>query len=83
MDFRDPCPLCNLEKKTNWHFANDKFVVCDCQTCGCPMYVWRKHKLPDNHDIVEMIQHAKKNFPGRTLDFNRKSVKNHYHFHIR
>ena len=77
------CQLCNLKKITNWHFENDDFVVLDCKTCDVPMYVWRDHEFPSKMDVLLMINHSQKYFTDRKIDFRRRKIPNHYHFHMR
>ncbi len=77
------CQLCDLKKITNWHFENDDFVVLDCDTCNVPMYVWRDHEFPSKIDVLLMINHSQKHFPDRKINFRRRKIPEHYHFHMR
>lgn len=77
------CRLCKLEKITTWHFEEEKFVVIDCDKCRVPMYVWRSHVFPVEEEVKKMIKHVSKYFPEGEIDFERKAIPEHYHFHIR
>jgi hypothetical protein len=77
------CPLCNLKKITKWYYESPTYVICDCVSCRVPMYVWRDHKFPSGDQVTEMVDDAKERFPGYRLDFRRRMVPAHYHFHVR
>lgn len=79
----ESCLLCNPEKLTRWYFEEDKFIVMDCKACRVPMYVWREHLLPTQEEVSMMVKHAKMHFPNRRLDFRRRAIQNHFHFHCR
>ena len=77
------CPLCKLEKLTEWFFECKTFVVIECCTCHVPMYVWRSHIFPSWNQIEAMISDAKSRFPEWRIDFRRRKISDHYHFHLR
>lgn len=77
------CPLCEMKNLTPWHFVDREFVLCDCLTCKVPMMVWRDHDFPDRADVRRMKAIARRMFPNRLIDEGRRTVKDHYHFHLR
>lgn len=77
------CPLCELQKLTKWYFDEDDFVVIECLKCKIPMYVWKDHSFPTGKEIEMLIEHAHNNFPDRDFDFKRRTIPEHYHFHMR
>ena len=81
--YNNKCELCNLIKITHWYFDEDDFAVMDCKRCKVPMYVWKDHEFPTVDDINMLISHANKHFPNGTLDFKRRSIPSHFHFHVR
>ena len=77
------CKLCKFEKLTSWHFEEEKFIVMDCIKCEVPMYVWKSHIFPTEEEVEVMVLHAKEHFPDTELDFKRRAIPEHYHFHAR
>lgn len=81
------CELCNLEKKTEWYYEDDYFIVCDCETCKVPMIVSKRHTLILNQEeIIDLMFLLPKFLPdwkNKTLDQRRRKVPDHWHCHIR
>jgi len=78
------CPLCNLEKKTHWHFECEEFIICDCLICKVPMYVWKSHDIfPTMQQRIEMYNDARRRFPDKEISLLRRNIKDHFHFHMR
>ena len=80
------CPLCVLEKRTEWLYEDDKVVVCICETCGVPMMVLRAHK-PWNKVSVAEAEHMEevrdKHFQGyQWRKQGPRRIKDHYHWHL-
>ena len=88
------CPLCDLyqkrEIKTRLYFETDDYIVVNCQTCNCPMVVWKVHKP----NLKYKEKSAMKTEVGRRLaygvegehyfwDDTMKQIKDHYHIHLR
>lgn len=84
------CPLCELEKKTDWHYPadglmsehDDSFVVIDCQTCEkTPMWIQLEHG-----DCVEEVREAARAWCREKwgdIDFRGpRKIENHYHEHV-
>jgi hypothetical protein len=80
---KQSCPLCVRTKLTFWHYECEMFVVFDCIKCQVPMYVWKKHGEPTQEVVDAMVTDAMSRFPGKQLDFTRRSVAGHFHFHVR
>jgi len=78
------CPLCKLEKKTEWLYEDDKLVVLVCQTCGVPMMVLREHKaMASPEDMLYMEKVREGRFPEwRWRGVGMRQVTNHYHWHL-
>jgi len=77
------CPLCRLKKITEWYESTDEYVICDCKKCKVPMLVWRSHTFPSKEKQKELEEIAMKMFPKRTIDSRRRTIPDHYHFHIK
>ena len=77
------CPLCKLERKTPWYYQTSEYVLLGCQKCGVPMMVWRDHSFPSPDKVEEMKQVAQEMFPNTKIDEVRRTIPNHYHFHMR
>jgi len=86
------CELCNLEKKTKWYYEDERFVVCDCETCKVPMIVLKRHSTELNQeeliDLMWILTNAIPKYDSRgllavRLDQNRRKISDHWHAHIR
>lgn len=78
------CELCNLEKKTEWYYEDDYFIVCDCETCKVPMIVLKRHDtilFPSEKQIFYTL--VNKFGQGKVLDENRRKILDHFHAHLR
>jgi len=79
------CELCNLEKKTKWYYEDDRFIICDCLTCGTPMVVWKEHTLDCTaEERGKITEVCKRLFGERFLAFRvtMRKIPNHLHWHI-
>ena len=88
------CELCNLEKKTKWYFEDDKWIICDCLTCGIPMLIYKKHTMEIPAKDLSYIFHLLRyNFDdpkrlfGRefnkiTFRMSQRKIKDHFHIHF-
>ena len=86
------CELCNLEKKTTWHYEDKYFVICDCETCKVPMIVSKRHTIELNQeeliDLIVIISGVRivDGFTNKLkgeLDQNKRKIPDHWHCHIR
>lgn len=77
------CLLCQAEEKTKRHADEEDWWCADCERCGVPMFVWRSHKFPTLTQQRRLINLAKAMFPKGVLDMARRSIPDHYHFHVR
>jgi len=81
------CLLCDMERKTHWYFENEKWIVCDCLTCGIgnPMIVRKKHGFKeDPGDFDEAWKICKELFGEKFVGFRKtmRSIKTHLHWHL-
>ena len=82
---KDKCPLCApVEKRTNWYFEDNICWVADCESCGIPMVVLKRHEtLPEIYEQVHMNNITRLLFgEKRKIRSTMKKIKNHYHFHV-
>lgn len=84
------CELCEAAPMTTWHHDDDLCWVADCDACGTPMVVWRRHgsEPPDDerrHMIEALTRVAAGCFgPGRfTIDPVMRQIPGHFHAHAR
>ncbi len=86
------CPLCQMEKTTNWYHEEDRFVIMDCDTCDVPMGVWREHGLdldlkdPEYVRMLDMLGEVADRVLGEGkwwLDPIMRSIPGHHHAHAR
>lgn len=78
------CELCELEKRTAWHYADGVIVICDCLTCGIPMLVFRRHgdiPLVEEHHARQKIIELYGNRLVRVRMKARK-ILDHKHWHL-
>lgn len=89
MDEKSTCKLCNLEKKTKWHYVTEDYMIIECETCGVPMAVARKHgaiseqiRFTMEHNLLKI---AVREFGNGTcrIDRNMKTCADHFHIHVR
>ena len=78
------CELCELRPLTQWHYADDIIVICDCLSCGVPMLVFRRHgeiPLTEEH-------HARQKLIGLygkrlvKMSMRERKIRDHRHWHI-
>ena len=84
------CELCKLEKRTRWIFESKKFVVLECESCHCPMVVFRKHvkkAWPQTHrKMVNHLTRVCDKLYGKgnwRLDTKMSKIRDHVHYHGR
>ncbi len=84
------CDLCEAARLTPWHAEDDRCWVADCEVCGVPMVVWKRHgaQPPDGevaHMVAVLDQVADARFgPGRwSLDRVMRQIPGHFHAHAR
>jgi len=84
------CVLCTLDRRTHWYTETPQWVVLECETCGVPMAVWRKHTedIPDDEQgtmLAELGRIADIELgEGRwRLDSIRRMIPDHPHWHAR
>ncbi len=78
------CDLCNLKKKTAWFYEDELFVVCRCITCNVPMIVLRRHDTELTPEESKRLIKLLTRFAERQrISFVRRSIKDHWHMHIR
>ena len=89
MEEKSMCKLCNLAKRTKWHYATPDYMIIECETCDVPMAVARKHGEVSEHLKITMehnlLMVANREFGKGTcrIDTNMKTCKDHYHIHAR
>lgn len=93
----DLCKLVETAKagkptETPLHFHNCVMVIADCKTCKpiAPgefqpkIVVYAFHgKTPSTVEKWHMRAIAKKLWPGHLLDHQQRSIRDHWHFHVR
>lgn len=78
------CELCVLENRTEWFYEDDYFVVCECETCNCLMIVLKRHTTELTLKEKQMFYTLVNKFgQGTVLDEKRRTIKNHFHAHLR
>lgn len=78
------CELCELERRTKWHYENGLMVICDCVTCGIPMLVFKSHGPRTEEDHLEARIKIIELYAKRLIKMRTKArrIKDHEHWHI-
>lgn len=82
------CDLCSLvqlgERARGVYYEDRTCLVVECRTCKVPMAVLKRHTSEANcREVFHMLRVCMELFPGRHVDFKRRSIPEHYHFHMR
>lgn len=87
-EYMEGCALCRLaagrDRVTRVWYEDEVCVVVDCRTCGVPMVVVKRHvEVAGCRESAHMVRVAKRLFPGGHIDFRKRSIPGHDHFHVR
>jgi hypothetical protein len=84
-----PCELCDAVPFTEWFHSDELCWVAECDSCGVPMVVWRRHDPNPPDDVREQL-HARLRAVMHDRDADRfwiddtlRSIPDHYHAHAR
>ena len=79
------CRLCSgLDRVTRVWYEDPVCVIVDCKSCRVPMVVLKRHvEVATCRESAHMIRVTKKLFPGGRIDFKKRSIPGHDHFHVR
>jgi hypothetical protein len=84
------CELCEAARLTTWYHEDDVCWVADCEVCGVPMVVWRRHGAePSEGDRQHMIGELTKvadavlGPAGWSVDPVMRQIPDHFHAHAR
>lgn len=81
------CLLCKKEVKTKFYYEDDNIWIVECETCKCPLIVYKKHQ--EKFPPIQMslaLKRCKKLFGDRYTyvpDMKMRSIRDHAHFHLR
>ena len=82
--FIQACALCRAEVLTYHYYEEPLFWIADCAYCRIPMVVLRRHTPEASpEELSLMLSMGLSLFPNRRPDFQRKSIPEHQHFHLR
>jgi len=80
----DLCDLVNHKTQTPVIFEDHICVLVNCRSCHVPMTVLKRHTgYPTEEERVHMVKKTQGLFPNRVLDFQMRSLPEHYHVHAR
>lgn len=84
------CELCEAARITPWHHEDDVCWVADCEVCGVPMVVWRRHgvdppldQLRHMLDALGVAADAELGAGNWSVDRVMRQVPEHFHAHAR
>lgn len=78
------CELCLMERKTHWFYYDAKWVICNCDHCGSPFAVYKKHTMfVPFLDFVELMNTVQFLFGIKvTLRMKQRKIHDHFHVHL-
>ena len=85
----DGCALCKRERLTTWYYDIGDWWVASCVTCKDPIVVYIHHTMYVPMAHLDYIYKALRDglFSAQptmaNYNFHRKSIPDHYYFHIR
>ena len=88
----DGCALCKRERLTTWYYDIGEWWIADCVTCQVPMVVYIHHiVIPPPVQLSYILRFLRAqsdnlshtNYPPEKYDFFRRSIPDHFHFHLR
>jgi len=84
------CELCEAARLTTWYHEDDVCWVADCEVCGVPMVVWRRHAVdpPDEqlqHMLAELARVADSVLGAGSWSTDQvmRQIPDHFHAHAR
>lgn len=82
------CDLCLLvQRKAHAEkiiYEDQVCMIVTCRTCHVPMVVLNRHAtVPKCWELEHMLKVVRELDLKGNIDFKRRTIKDHYHFHIR
>ncbi|HXW35509.1 MAG TPA: hypothetical protein VEJ87_13100 [Acidimicrobiales bacterium] len=84
------CELCQAARLTTWYHEDDLCWVADCEICGVPMVVWKRHAVepaPEELDAMlgRLAEVADEVLGQGTWSFDKvmRQIPDHFHAHAR
>lgn len=84
------CDLCEEARLTTWYHEDDTCWVAECEICGVPMVVWRRHGTdPPPEQLDHMLAQLGRVADtvlgaGRwSTDTVMRQIPDHFHAHAR
>lgn len=84
------CDLCEAAHSTQWYHQDEICWVADCEVCGVPMVVWRRHGVDPppgevDHMVARLTQVADRRFGSAAWSLDRvmRRIPDHFHAHAR
>ncbi len=83
------CELCAADRMTEWWFEDEVCWVAECESCGVPMVVWKRHDPEPPAELREEMlgrlravadRHGPSNY---WIDERLRTIPDHYHAHAR
>lgn len=86
----DSCQLCEAAKVTVRFYEDEECWIAECESCGVPMVVWKRHgQNPPDATVKSML--AKLRLVGNEyfsggeffIDQKMRQIPDHFHAHAR
>lgn len=84
------CELCEAARLTTWYHEDETCWIADCEICGVPMVVWRRHGAEPPADELDHMLAALGKVADTVLGTGRwsadtvmRQIPDHFHAHAR
>ncbi len=84
------CELCEAARLTTWYHDDELCWVAECEICGVPMVVWRRHAVdPPEDELETMLGHLARvadqvlGEGNWSVDRHMRQIPDHFHAHAR
>jgi hypothetical protein len=84
------CELCEAARLTTWYHEDETCWVADCEVCGVPMVVWRRHGSEPSAEerdhmmvVLGRVADAVLGSGRWSTDTVMRQIPDHFHAHAR
>ncbi len=85
----ETCELCEAARITPWFYEDDQCWVAECEFCGVPMVVWKRHDHLPPPEVKEYLHDRLAEVVALHFEFEHdvddtmRNIPDHYHAHAR
>lgn len=78
----DGCPLCNMEKKTEWKYEDDICIIARCLSDNQWMLVFKFHRWPTVAEMLHALGVITRLFGNIKVRTRHGQIIEHCHWHL-